>query len=340
MSGGVDSSVAAALIQREGHEVVGATMKLWGGDSDSGCCSAADVQDARRAADQLGIDHHVFNFTEAFDDRVVAPYVADHAEGRTPNPCAECNRYLKFGAFLERACRLGFDAIATGHYAQVRRDDDGVRLARAVDRAKDQSYVLSMLTARELERVALPVGGFEKSEIRRIAGELGLVTAAKPDSQDVCFITSHMGGSGGRSSFLSARIPLHPGALVDSVSGARIGTVDAVELVTVGQRRGLAVASGERRFALAVDVATRTVVVGDAAELLDDAVALTRRTWVGSPVGVGESCSAQVSAHGRSIPARFTTEGVAFDEPSRRVARGQLVALYRDDEVIGSGVAC
>jgi tRNA-specific 2-thiouridylase len=344
MSGGVDSSVAAALLDHAGHEVVGATMKLWGGDSDSGCCSAADVRDARRVADQLGIDHHVFNFTAEFSAAVVEPYVADHAAGRTPNPCVECNRHLKFRALLDRADRLGFDAVATGHHARVVPGAGGrrPRLLRGADAAKDQSYVLSVLTSTELERVLLPVGELTKADVRSLAAELGLATAHKPDSQDVCFVTSRSPGAGlsaGRSAFLAERIPLHPGTVVEARSGTVLGTVDAVELVTVGQRRGLPPGGPRRHFALQVDVAARTVLVGDEEELLVTDVPLTQRTWVDKVLPTGSACTVQVSAHGRARPATTTSEGVCYLAPSRRVAPGQLVACYVEDEVVGSGVA-
>jgi len=208
MSGGVDSSVAAALLVKAGHEVVGATLKLWGGAGDSGCCSVADVDDARRVADQLGIDHRVLNFTEEFSADVVEPYVADHAAGRTPNPCVECNRAVKFGHLAARARRLGFDAVATGHHARVT-GGDPLRLRRGADMDKDQSYVLSMLTVRELARVLLPVGELTKQEVRARATSLGLPTAEKPDSQEVCFVAAGP-GQGPRRSFLGERIELHP----------------------------------------------------------------------------------------------------------------------------------
>ncbi len=195
MSGGVDSSVAAALLVERGHEVVGATLKLWGGPSDSGCCSVADVDDARRVAQQLGIAHHVFNLTDEFDRAVVAPYVEEHAQGRTPNPCIECNRTMKFDRLLARSERLGFDLLATGHHARV--SGEGVRrLRRGADEAKDQSYVLSMLGQEALARVVFPVGDLTKDEVRAEARRLGLRTAAKPDSQDVCFISSTEGRAG------------------------------------------------------------------------------------------------------------------------------------------------
>jgi tRNA-specific 2-thiouridylase len=335
MSGGVDSSVAAALVLEQGHDVVGATMKLWGGVSDSGCCSVADVEDARRVAQQLGVTHHVFNFTDDFDRHVVDPYVAAHAEGRTPNPCVECNRHLKFDRFLRRADQLGFDAVATGHHARVERDGAGRwRLRRGADAAKDQSYVLYMLGQAELARVRLPVGDLTKVEVREHAARLGLRTADKPDSQDVCFITS----TGGRSQFLGDRLTLHPGRVVDE-TGADVGRVDAVELVTVGQRRGLGVGGGDRRYAVAVDVPTRTVRIGAAEELLTDGVAIDDLRWVDRAPAVGTAVTVQAGAHGRPRPAVFTGTGVQFVTPHTRVAPGQSVVLYAGDDVVGGGIA-
>lgn len=338
LSGGVDSSVAAAMLREEGHEVVGTTMKLWGGSSDSGCCSIADVEDARRVARQLDIDHHVYNFTEEFSEHVVDPYVSAHALGLTPNPCVECNRHVKFGALLDRARRLGYDALATGHHARVDQGSVRPRLLRGVDRAKDQSYVLSCLTGYELERLLLPIGGLTKSEVRSVATSLGLVTAAKPDSQDVCFIVGGAGVSA-RRRFLSERLTLHPADVIDASTGAVIGTVPAVELVTVGQRRGLGLRGGERRFAVRVDIAQRRVEVDAHAGLLSADVRLTERTWVNRAIPVGSRVLVQVSAHGRPFGATVTEDGFCALEPQRRVAPGQTAALYVGDEVVGSGIA-
>lgn len=341
LSGGVDSSVAAALLLEEGHDVVAATMKLWGGAGDSGCCSVGDVDDARRVAARLGIDHHVFNFAEEFEQRVVAPYAEAHALGRTPNPCIECNRHLKFRRFLDRAVRLGFEAVATGHHARIANDGpDGLpRLLRGHDAAKDQSYVLSMLTIRELSRVLLPVGELTKREVRARAAALGLPTAAKPDSQEVCFVAAGP-GQGPRERFLGERIQLHPGRLVDRATGSLVGTVAAVELVTVGQRRRLGFSSLGRRYALEVDAASATVTVGSEDDLLIDEVELTERTWVANPLPVGAVVLAQASAHGRPRPVRLTDSGVRYiDGPDRRVAPGQTIALYTGDQVVGSGIA-
>ena len=333
MSGGVDSSVAAAILRDEGHHVVGATMKLWGGASDRGCCSVADVEDARRVAQQLGIDHHVFNFTDDFDAHVVDPYVAAHAAGRTPNPCVECNRHLKFDRFLVRARQLGFDAIATGHHARI----VAGTLRRGADAAKDQSYVLSMLGPDQLARILLPVGELTKADVREAARVAGLRTADKPDSQDVCFI---LATDGGRTAFLGDRIPLRPGRVVDT-AGREIGTVPAVELVTVGQRRGLTTGGGARRFALEVDTATATVVAGTEDELLTDRVVIVDETWTaGSAIPAGARVNVQTSAHGVARAATYEGGGrLALDAATRRVAPGQTVALYDGDVVLGAGIA-
>jgi tRNA-uridine 2-sulfurtransferase len=350
MSGGVDSSVAAALLaQRFGPEqVVGATLKLWGGSSDSGCCSVADVEDARRVAEQLGLVHHVFNFGSEFEQRVVDPYVQGHAEGATPNPCIECNRHIKFDRLLERSRALGFDLLATGHHAQrVATPDGRFRLCRGADPLKDQSYVLAMLGQDQLARCIFPVGELTKAAVRDEAARLGLRTASKPDSQDVCFIRSDEG----RGGFLGARVPLHPGRLVDHHSGEDLGPVDAVELVTVGQRRGMGHGSdGARRFVTSVDVPARRVSLGPAEATLVDRVSLHTVAWVDSPpldlCGPGAPTIAQCSAHGRPVEGVLRESGdeviVEFASRQRRIAPGQTVALYdpaESDMVVGSGIA-
>ena len=340
MSGGVDSSVAAALLHRDGHHVVGVTMRLWGGESDTGCCSVADVDDARRVAQQLDIDNLVFNFTEDFGSGVVDPYVGAHAVGVTPNPCIECNRTVKFARLAERADVLGFDAVATGHHARIEVVGGRRRLVRGADRAKDQSYVVHMLSQRSLARTLFPVGRFDKAAVRAMAAELGLRTAAKPDSQDVCFITS----TGGRREFLGRRLPFHPADVVDT-AGRRLGGVDAVELVTVGQRKGLGLpGGGPKRFVLDVDRPGATVVVGAEADLLRDEVAARDVTWVDDDPISGEVL-VQCSAHGAPAPATVTpTEDgvtVRWHEPQRRIAPGQSVVLYdrTDSFVLGGGYA-
>jgi tRNA-specific 2-thiouridylase len=339
MSGGVDSSVAAARMLDAGHEVIGVTMKLWGGESDTGCCSVSDVDDARRVAQQLDVPHHVWNFGDDFEAHVVRPYVDAHRRGVTPNPCIECNRHLKFDRLLRRAETVGFDAVATGHHARIVTRPDGTRrLARGADRAKDQSYVLYVLGQRELGRAVLPVGELTKDEVRAEAQARGLRTADKPDSQDVCFVTSRAG----RAGFLGDRIPLRPGRVVDA-DGDEVGRVDAVQLVTVGQRRGLGLAGGGApRYAVDVDVPAATVRVGAADELLADRVVLDRVLWAGRPVT--GPVLAQCSAHGTPRAAAVVPGGapgraeVRFAAPHRRVAAGQSVVLFDGDEVVGGGV--
>ena len=334
MSGGVDSSVAAALLHEAGHEVVAVTLRLWGGESDTGCCSVSDVDDARRVADKLGIDHHVFNLGDDFDRHVVDPYVADHAAGRTPNPCVECNRHVKFDRLLGRARALGFERLATGHHVRIVELDDGsLRLARAADRAKDQSYVLYMLGQAQLAKLMFPVGHMRKDEVRAEALRLGLRTATKPDSQDVCFITRR----DGRADFLGRRIPLTPGRVVDE-TGDQVGQVEAVELVTVGQRHGMNLAGGlHSRYATTVDVSTATVTVGPAADLLVDYTPVEVIRWADS--AVQGRLLVQTSAHGTPRWAYVDSYGVQWDEPHRRVAPGQSVVFYEGEEVVGGGLA-
>jgi tRNA-specific 2-thiouridylase len=333
MSGGVDSSVTAALLAEAGHEVQGVTLRLWGGEADQGCCSVADVEDARRVADHLGLDHHVFNFGPDFDRHVVEPYVAAHAEGRTPNPCIECNRHLKFDRLLDRARALGFDAIATGHHARVvERADGSRRVARGADAAKDQSYVLHMLDQAALAQMLLPVGSMTKADVRRTAEALDLRTAAKPDSQDVCFIQA----GPGRRGFLGDRLDLTPGRVVDA-GGRQLGSVDAVELVTVGQRRGLGLRSGEPRFVTAVDIPTATVTVGRREDLLVDETLLTDLVWADCPVT--GAVEVQCSAHGEVRNGVLGDDRVVWSTPQPSVAPGQSLVFYDGDEVLGGAIA-
>ena len=334
MSGGVDSSAAAALLVEQGHDVTGATLRLWGGASDSGCCSVGDVEDARRVAAQLDIPHYVFNLADAFEQSVVSPYVAEHAAGRTPNPCVECNRSIKFGALLDRAEALGFDALATGHHARIVTTGDGrYELRRSADRDKDQSYVLYMLTQHELSRTMLPIGHLTKREVREHAARVGLRTAAKPESMDVCFITR-----GGRRRFLDERREPVAGPIVDRV-GAVVGHHDGVAHVTIGQRRGLGIAAGDRRYVVDVCADTATVTIGERRDLLRDAVRLDGLTWVDAPPAAGTVVSAQVRAHGEPLAARVESGGVEFTMPQPRVAPGQVVALYDGEALLGGGIA-
>ena len=340
LSGGVDSSVAAAELVDAGHEVVGITMRLWGGESDTGCCSVADVDDARRVAQQLGIDHLVFNFTEEFNQHVVDPYVQAHRDGITPNPCIECNRHLKFDRLSERADLLGFDAIATGHHAQIAQVGAHHYVHRGADDQKDQSYVVHMLPQRELRRTLFPVGHMTKADVRLRATELGLRTASKPDSQDVCFITH----TGGRVEFLGTRIPFRRGTVVDT-NGARLGEVEAVEMVTLGQRRGVGLpGGGPKRYVVDIDHAAAVVVVGDESGLFRDVMQVAALTWAADQID--GDVLVQCSAHGVAQPAAISTQAdgictVEWAQPQRRVAPGQSVVFYDSTNryVLGGGIA-
>ncbi len=341
MSGGVDSSVAAALLSQAGHEVVGATMRLWGGASDSGCCQVSDVIDARRVCDSLGAEHLVFDMTEEFERAVVDNFSESHRLGLTPNPCVECNRHLKFKEFLTKAERLGFDAIATGHHVRLGIDETTgeTLLLRGADRKKDQSYVLSVLSQEMLAKCLFPIGEMTKEEVRLYASKMDLRTAAKPDSQDLCFISSRNALSG-RGAFLRERIDFHKAALLEENTDTELGEVEAMELLTVGQRRGLSFSAGVRKYVTRIDIDKRKVFVGNEEDLLVDEVELREKTFTSSSLVSGRNVQVQVSAHGKARQARVSDKGIVFEAKSRRVAPGQIVAIYEDDRVLGSGIAC
>jgi tRNA-specific 2-thiouridylase len=335
LSGGVDSSVAASELIDAGHHVVGITKRLWGGESYTWCCSVADVDDARRVAQQLDIDHLVFNFSEDFATHVVDLYVQSHSRGLTPNPCIECNRHLKFDRLSERADLLGFDAVATGHHARVAKVGGRYFVHRGADSAKDQSYVVHMLPQRELRRTLFPVGHMTKAEVRERASSLCLRSAANPDRQDVCLITQ----TGGRETFLGSRIPFRKATVVDA-DGSVLGDVPAIEIVTLGQRRGIGLpGGGPKRYVTKIDHDTLTVVVGDETELLTDDLSVGDVVWADQP-HTGE-VMVQCSAHGVAEPARLEDEVVRWRTPQRRVAAGQSVVFFdpTDRYVLGGGIA-
>ena len=335
MSGGVDSSVAAALLVHSGYEVVGVTLKLWGGVSDSGCCSVSDVEDARRVAEQIGIRHFVFNMVDSFDEKVVDYYVKAHVEGLTPNPCIECNRHLKFGELLNRVDRLGYDLLATGHHARIAALEDGNWLARGVDPFKDQSYVLSMLTKSQLARLLFPIGEMTKTRVREIAAELGLRSATKPDSLDVCFISSKTS----REKFLAERVPITSARIERYGTGEDLGMVDSIETVTIGQRRGInAGGTASRNYVVEKDHQAHKVFVGTEKDLEVKQIELRDFTFRDAAPEASETILIQTSAHAKTREARLENNILWLDEPIRRVAPGQSVALYRGDLVVGSAV--
>lgn len=345
MSGGVDSSVAAAMLVEAGYEVIGVTMKLWRGEDDpfaahrfGGCCTIGDSSDARSVAAQLGIPYYVLNMQEEFEAAVVDDFVEEYAQGRTPNPCARCNEFIKFRAFLDRADELDCDLIATGHYAQIEERDGVYRLRRGLDVRKDQSYVLGMLTQKELARVLLPIGGMEKSETRARAQELGFCVAAKPDSQEICFVAD-----GDYAKFVEERLPQlkTPGNITDQ-NGNKLGEHRGLARYTVGQRKGLGIAAPEPLFVTKIDAPSNTIVVGSRSDLGNETLSARGATWARDIPETGTELLAQTRAHSRAVECALTSadgEGftVRFKEPYSGVSPGQMCVLYSQDEVVGAG---
>ncbi len=345
MSGGVDSSVAAARMVDAGHEVVGVHLALSrtsaaAGAGSRGCCTLDDARDARRVADQLGIPFYVWDLSSRFSTDVVDDFVDEYRHGRTPNPCLRCNERIKFSAVLDRARALDFDVVATGHYARVVEGPDGPELHRAVDPDKDQSYVLGVLDREQLAHSAFPLGDDVKSAVRDEAQARGLRVARKPDSHDICFIPD-----GDTAGFLRARLGSAPGDVIDVDTGDVVARHDGAHAFTIGQRRGLNLrvpaADGAPRYVVDVDISTSTVRVGRP-ELLDvDAIEGIRPVWAGRPLGAEPTVvSAQVRAHGAPVPARARLVDdrvlVDLDESIRGLAPGQAVVLYDGTRVLGS----
>ena len=343
MSGGVDSSVAAALMLEQGHDVVGVTLKQWEGEDGSmptaGCCTVGDAEDARRAAAQLDIPYYVLDYVEEFTAKVVDPFGEDYLAGRTPNPCIECNRKVRFRALLERTDELGCDALVTGHHARIRHDTAGYHLLTAVDQTKDQSYVLHMLGQGQLSKTRLPIGEMPKSEVRKHAARLGLRTASKPDSQDLCFV-----GKGDYRDFLRSRFPTaaRQGSIVDR-SGAVVGSHSGTAGFTVGQRRGLGLSFEEPRYVLDLKPATNTVVIGRKEDLLVDGCTVEDVSFVAGRPPDNRDVTVKVRYRATPVAARIEpsiddTWDVRFAEPQGGIAPGQAAVWYAGKEVVGGGI--
>ncbi|BDV30805.1 tRNA 2-thiouridine(34) synthase MnmA [Microbacterium terricola] len=344
MSGGVDSAVAAARAVEAGHDVVGVHLALSraGGTlrtGSRGCCTIEDAMDARRAADRLGIPFYVWDFSERFRDDVIEDFVSEYRAGRTPNPCMRCNEKIKFAALLERAIELGFDAVCTGHYATLVDGADGLELHRASDSAKDQSYVLGVLTADQLAHTYFPLGRTpSKALVRAEAAERGLTVAQKPDSHDICFIPD-----GDTRGWLAERVGAERGEILDR-SGAVVGSHEGAHAFTVGQRRGLQLGvpapDGKPRFVLEVRPVTNTVVVGPKEALATAEIAGSRVSWTGAaPATDRFDCDVQIRAHADPVPAVATLADdlitVVPAAPFDGVAPGQTAVLYVGTRVLG-----
>jgi len=344
MSGGVDSSVAALLLKRQGYEVIGVTMRLWSVERDDlpplskRCCSAEDVDDARRVCQLIGVPHYVQNFEREFKQHVIDRFVREYERGRTPHPCLSCNDKIKFDFLLRRALFLDADYIATGHYGRVRRNGQGLRLLKGADGGKDQSYVLYTLRQAELRRLLLPVGEYPKAEIRGIAHEAGLPVAQKPDSQEICFIPD-----GDYRKFVGERSRPVPGEFVDT-GGSVIGSHPGIQFFTVGQRRGLGLNgnSGKPMYVVRIDRETNRVVLGREDELYSTDVWASDVNFIsGEAPDEPVEVEAKVRYKATESPATVTPLGdgaqVRFSEPQRAVTPGQPVVFYDGPQLLGGG---
>jgi tRNA-specific 2-thiouridylase len=352
MSGGVDSSVAAALLAEQGHDVIGVSMQLYdqregqapsagsGLASFGTCCTIDDLHDARRVAAALGIPHYIVNFESRFDEQVVSNFIREYGAGRTPIPCAHCNADLKFSTLLDRAVGFGADGLATGHYARVERGADGAFvLRRGLDLAKDQTYFLFSLTQDQLARAAFPVGHLDKAAVREHARRLQLGIAAKPDSQEICFVPD-----GDYAAFIERTAPelKRPGALVDQ-AGHVMGTHAGVHRFTIGQRKGLGLSASEPLYVLAIRPETAQVVVGPRDALGRPTLTASQVNWIsGRAAQDWTRVTAQIRYRHAAAPARVRAIDTAraeleFDEPQSAITPGQAVVFYDDDIVLGGG---
>lgn len=345
MSGGVDSSVAAALLKEEGFDVTGVTIKLWPkyidpAEDGSGCCSLAAVEDARRVAQLLEIPYYVLNMQEEFQKNVIDKFSREYMLGRTPNPCIECNRSIKFGRLLEKAVQLGMDYIATGHYVRIVKEGNVYRLFRGRDAAKDQSYALYALTQDMLSRTLFPVGEYRKEEIRALARKFQLRIAAKPDSQEICFIPDN-----DYKGFLTkyAGVQNTPGNIVD-LRGNVLGTHTGIFNYTIGQRKGLGLAVGEPLYVVDINPENNTVVVGRNADVFSREFTVTDFNWIsGAPPAEEFDASVMIRYNAPTHPARIyvSRQGqvrIVFAQPQRAITPGQSAVIYDGDEVLGGGI--
>lgn len=344
LSGGVDSSAAALLLKRQGCDVIGVFMKNWDETGDDGACTAAqDYEDARRIAEQVGIPFYVVNFTKEYYDRVFEYFLSEYRRGRTPNPDILCNSEIKFNAFLDLAVNMGADSLATGHYARLRRSDEGVRLLRAADSNKDQTYFLAGLTQQQLSKAMFPIGELEKGEVRKLAAEAGLVTASKKDSTGVCFI-----GERNFKKFLMQFLPAQPGDIVD-LDGRTIGRHDGLMYYTMGQRRGLGIGgmntgTGESWFVVGKDLKRNLLIVqqGEHEELFSTSLTTGKLNFISGEAPAKEfRCMAKFRYRQSDQAVTVHMEGenavIVFDTPQRAVTPGQWAVLYDGDICLGGG---
>lgn len=339
MSGGVDSSVAAALLVEQGYEVIGVTLRLLPEKTDGDRALAA-IGDARAVAEKLDIPHSVIDYQKDFQDLVIAPFIREYMLGRTPNPCVQCNRSIKFGRLLERAARLGIEYVATGHYARILREGGGVRLFRGKDSDKDQSYALYALDQQALKRILFPLGDYCKTEIRGLAKKYGLKIADKPDSQEICFIPDKS-----YKDFLKASAGLRetPGKIVD-LKGNVLGSHTGIYNYTIGQRKGLGLATGEPLYVVDINRENNTVVVGSNTEVFSREFTVSDFNWIaGAPPGANFKAKVMIRYNAPLHPALITVKEdgqvlINFARAQRAVTPGQSAVVYQGDEVLGGGI--
>jgi len=345
MSGGVDSSVAAFLLKRQGFECIGCTMKLYDND-DIGirkghtCCSLSDVEDARSVAYKLGMPYYVFNFTEHFKEKVIDRFVNSYLEGKTPNPCIDCNKYMKFDLLYERARILGCDFIATGHYARIEEINGEFLLKKAVDVSKDQSYVLYQLTKEQLTHTLLPLGSLHKTEVRKIAEENGFLNADKPDSQDICFVPD---GDYAKIITQYANGNIQNGLFKDT-SGKVLGKHNGIINYTIGQRKGLGLSLGKPCYVCKIDAKSKDIIIGEEKDLFGSELTAYDFHWISQPIQTEIiKCQAKIRYGKNEAKATVfqideSSVRVVFDEPQRAITPGQRVVIYEDDTVLGGGI--
>lgn len=343
MSGGVDSGVAAFLIKNAGYDCMGVTMKLYdnediGISGDKTCCSLDDIEDARNIAIKLGIPYYVFNFKDDFEEKVIKNFIDTYEKGGTPNPCIECNRYLKFEKLMQKMYELKYDYVVTGHYADIEYKDGRYYLKRGADKSKDQSYVLYSLTQEQLAHTLFPVSRYDKNEIRKIAEEQGFYNAHKPDSQDICFVPD-----GDYASFIERHTGnIYPkGDFVDT-QGNVLGTHNGIIRYTIGQRKGLGIAVGKPVYVCKKDIENNKVVLGDEENLMTDTVYADNFNWIYKKIKTGLDCTAKTRYNmvDRKCRAEICPDGrvkIVFNSPVRAVTSGQAVVLYDGDYVVGGG---
>ena len=343
MSGGVDSSVAAFLMQRQGYDCIGVTMRLYDSPTEeSTCCSLDDVEDARAVATRLGIRHYVFNFKDDFDRQVIQKFVTSYEQGLTPNPCIDCNRYLKFDRLLRRARELGCQWVVSGHYARIRQENGRYLLYKAADRAKDQTYFLACLNQEQLSHIRFPLGDLTKTQVREIAGENGFVNARKRDSQDICFVPD-----GDYVAFLRryGGVKPVPGDFVDQ-AGHVLGRHKGLECYTTGQRKGLGVSADTPLYVLRKELDTGRVILGPNSDLFTRELTAERINWISIPeltAPMSVTAKTRYSQREASAVAEPLPGGrihVVFEEPQRAITAGQAVVLYDGERVVGGGTIC